>query len=153
MSAPRSRAVTSQNRGYKSPNTPAAFSSCVMFQGIYSRTVGSFFSTVASSTPRTGMTAKQTVEEAVSGHKIVIFSKSYCPYCRRAKNLISTDFANLKDQIYVQEYVPPLIRGFSGNSSQHLGLMNPLTAATSRPIFSRRPGSRPSPTSSSTRST
>jgi len=85
-----------------------------MFHGIYSRTVGSFFSTIASSAPRTAMTAKQTVEEAVAGHKIVIFSKSYCPYCRKAKNLLTSDFANLKDQIYIKEYVSPLLRSFSG---------------------------------------
>ena len=53
------------------------------------------------------MTAKQTVEEAVAGHKIVIFSKSYCPYCKRAKALFTSDFANLKDQIYIKEYASP----------------------------------------------
>jgi len=31
------------------------------------------------------MTAKETVESAVSGNKVVIFSKSYCPYCKKAK--------------------------------------------------------------------
>ena len=51
------------------------------------------------------MTAKQTVENAIAGNKIVIFSKSYCPYCTRAKNLLTSDFAHLKDQIYIKEYV------------------------------------------------
>ena len=87
-------------------------SSCVMFHGIYSRTLGSFFSSIASSSPRTAMSAKQIVDEAVAGHKIVIFSKSYCPYCKRAKNLFNSDFANLKDQIYIKEYAPSLLRSF-----------------------------------------
>ncbi|KAF9654154.1 glutaredoxin [Thelephora ganbajun] len=49
------------------------------------------------------MSAKQTVEDAIAGNKIVIFSKSYCPYCRKAKNLLTSDFAHLKDQIYIKE--------------------------------------------------
>jgi len=88
-------------------------SSCAMFRGIYSRTVGAFFFTVVSPSPRTAMSAKQTVEDAVAGNKIVIFSKTYCPYCRRAKNLLTSDFANLKDQIYIKEYAIPLLRSIS----------------------------------------
>ncbi|KAJ0266460.1 Glutaredoxin-C4 [Hirschfeldia incana] len=29
------------------------------------------------------------VKKTISSHKIVIFSKSYCPYCRRAKSVFS----------------------------------------------------------------
>ncbi|CAN6840414.1 unnamed protein product [Brassica oleracea] len=29
------------------------------------------------------------VHKTISSHKIVIFSKSYCPYCRRAKSVFS----------------------------------------------------------------
>ena len=76
-----------------------------MFHGIYNRTVGAFLSTIASSSPRTAMSAKQTVEDAIAKNKIVIFSKSYCPYCTRAKNVFASDFANLKDQTFIAEYV------------------------------------------------
>ena len=78
-----------------------------MFQGIYSRTVRAFHSSLASS-PRTTMSAtyKQAVDKAIADHKIVIFSKSYCPYCARAKRLLTSEFAHLKDQIYIEEYVP-----------------------------------------------
>lgn len=76
-----------------------------MIQGIYNRTVGAFFSRLSTSSPRTTMSkVKETVENAIADHKIVIFSKSYCPYCQRAKSLLNSDFAHLKSQIYVKEY-------------------------------------------------
>lgn len=79
-----------------------------MLAGLYNRSIGSFFSSLASSSPRTSMSAKQTVEDAIAGNKIVIFSKSYCPYCKRAKNLLTSDFAHIKDQIYIKECAPLL---------------------------------------------
>ncbi|KAL3629765.1 Glutaredoxin-C4 [Castilleja foliolosa] len=39
------------------------------------------------------------VKETISSHSIVIFSKSYCPYCRRAKAV----FQALKQDPYVVE--------------------------------------------------
>ncbi|EGG02949.1 uncharacterized protein MELLADRAFT_49690 [Melampsora larici-populina 98AG31] len=36
------------------------------------------------------MTAQQDVDEAIKTHPIVVYSKSYCPYCRRAKNLLAS---------------------------------------------------------------
>lgn len=54
------------------------------------------------------MSAKQTVEDAIAGNKIVIFSKSYCPYCKRAKSILTSDFSHLKDQIFIRECVPLL---------------------------------------------
>jgi len=48
-------------------------------------------------------TYKQAVDKAIADHKIVIFSKSYCPYCARAKRLLTSEFAHLKDQIYIKE--------------------------------------------------
>ncbi|KAF9786726.1 putative GRX1-glutaredoxin [Thelephora terrestris] len=74
-----------------------------MIQGIYNRTFGAIFSKLATSSPATTMSAKQTVEDAIAAHKIAIFSKSYCPFCTRAKNLINTTFPHLKGQIYVKE--------------------------------------------------
>ncbi|CAN7038109.1 unnamed protein product, partial [Brassica rapa subsp. trilocularis] len=38
----------------------------------------------ASSSPEA-----EFVQKTISSHKIVIFSKSYCPYCRRAKSVFS----------------------------------------------------------------
>ncbi|KAJ4709254.1 Glutaredoxin family protein [Melia azedarach] len=39
------------------------------------------------------------VKKTISSHKIVIFSKSYCPYCRRAKSV----FKELKQSPHVIE--------------------------------------------------
>ncbi|KAI3704529.1 hypothetical protein L1987_74752 [Smallanthus sonchifolius] len=39
------------------------------------------------------------VQTAIYSNKIVIFSKSYCPHCRRAKRV----FSELKEQPYVVE--------------------------------------------------
>ncbi|WFD41130.1 uncharacterized protein MJAP1_004125 [Malassezia japonica] len=36
------------------------------------------------------MAAKQAAEKFISEHAIAIFSKSYCPYCARAKGVISS---------------------------------------------------------------
>ncbi|KZV71032.1 glutaredoxin [Peniophora sp. CONT] len=38
------------------------------------------------------MSVKSRVESTISDNKVVVFSKSYCPYCRRAKSLFSTEF-------------------------------------------------------------
>ncbi|KAG9011273.1 glutaredoxin [Tulasnella sp. JGI-2019a] len=46
------------------------------------------------------MTAKDIVESAISDNQIVIFSKSYCPYCKRAKALFSEQYPDKKTQIY-----------------------------------------------------
>ncbi|KAG9088366.1 Glutaredoxin-1 [Ceratobasidium sp. 370] len=35
------------------------------------------------------MAVKDKVESAITGHKIAVFSKSYCPYCRAAKQGIT----------------------------------------------------------------
>ncbi|WFD28782.1 hypothetical protein MNAN1_003797 [Malassezia nana] len=35
------------------------------------------------------MAAKQIAEKLISDHVIAVFSKSYCPYCKRAKQVIS----------------------------------------------------------------
>ncbi|KAG8919703.1 glutaredoxin, partial [Tulasnella sp. 417] len=36
------------------------------------------------------MAVKEVVEDAIANHKVAIFSKTYCPYCRRAKELIKS---------------------------------------------------------------
>merc|ERR1712093_770176 len=40
--------------------------------------------------PKAAFDASKLVDKAIKDNYIVIFSKSYCPYCKRAKNLIST---------------------------------------------------------------
>jgi len=35
------------------------------------------------------MSAQQITEDTISQHTVAIFSKSYCPYCRRAKATIA----------------------------------------------------------------
>ncbi|GAA5999796.1 hypothetical protein JCM10207_005914 [Rhodosporidiobolus poonsookiae] len=39
--------------------------------------------------PSNNMSAKSAVEAAIEKGTVVVFSKSYCPYCRRAKQLLS----------------------------------------------------------------
>ncbi|QRV80156.1 monothiol glutaredoxin [Ceratobasidium sp. AG-Ba] len=60
------------------------------------------------------MGAKETVDTAVDGHKIAVFSKSYCPYCKAAKKSISElgvddvvifELDNLPDGTQIQEYL------------------------------------------------
>ncbi|KAK0475073.1 glutaredoxin [Armillaria novae-zelandiae] len=38
------------------------------------------------------MSVKNFVEETISSHKIAVFSKSYCPYCRRAKTMFKDNY-------------------------------------------------------------
>ncbi|KAJ3038643.1 Glutaredoxin-1 [Rhizophlyctis rosea] len=42
--------------------------------------------------------AKELVESAIKDNKAVVFSKSYCPYCTKAKRLL--DSLNVKYQLY-----------------------------------------------------
>ncbi|KND05072.1 glutaredoxin [Spizellomyces punctatus DAOM BR117] len=34
--------------------------------------------------------SKELVEKAIKENKVVVFSKSYCPYCKKAKNLLDS---------------------------------------------------------------
>ncbi|WFD21332.1 hypothetical protein MCAP1_003593 [Malassezia caprae] len=36
------------------------------------------------------MAAKQIAEKLISEHVVAVFSKSYCPYCSRAKQVVSS---------------------------------------------------------------
>ncbi|KAI6024347.1 thioredoxin-like protein [Pisolithus marmoratus] len=36
--------------------------------------------------------ARDIVESAITNHRVVIFAKSYCPYCRASKKLLSELF-------------------------------------------------------------
>ncbi|XP_059461019.1 glutaredoxin-C4-like [Corylus avellana] len=59
-------------------------------------TIAASLSWVSSSTPEA---ASAFVKKTISSYKIVIFSKSYCPYCRKAKNV----FKELKQVPHVVE--------------------------------------------------
>ncbi|TVU08409.1 hypothetical protein EJB05_41813 [Eragrostis curvula] len=48
-----------------------------------------------------GSSPKSFVKSTVKAHDVVIFSKSYCPYCRRAKAVFQE--LHLKKQPYVVE--------------------------------------------------
>ncbi|KAL5598790.1 hypothetical protein BROUX41_003877 [Berkeleyomyces rouxiae] len=50
--------------------------------------MGAAFSSASSSTPIDMTAAKEKVQKLVEGHPVVIFSKSYCPYCNASKALI-----------------------------------------------------------------
>ncbi|WOO79214.1 Glutaredoxin-2 [Vanrija pseudolonga] len=60
--------------------------------------VGSFFSTPAV-TPAAMSAAKELVDKAIAENHVVVFSKSYCPYCRRSKATL----ADLTEEIKVFE--------------------------------------------------
>ena len=48
------------------------------------------------------MSAKQLIETAITGHKVAIFSKSYCPYCAAAKKKVA-GLGVPEDQIVIYE--------------------------------------------------
>ena len=39
-----------------------------------------------------GMSAKSFVDGLVKSHKVVVFSKSYCPYCHKVSSIIKISF-------------------------------------------------------------
>ncbi|KAI1793991.1 glutaredoxin [Ganoderma leucocontextum] len=45
------------------------------------------------------MAVKDLVENSISENKIVIFSKTWCPYCKRAKNLLTSKFPEAKTKV------------------------------------------------------
>ncbi|KAF8971895.1 thioredoxin-like protein [Flammula alnicola] len=46
------------------------------------------------------MSVKQFVEDSIANEKIAIFSKTWCPYCKRVKSLFATEFPDVKATIY-----------------------------------------------------
>merc|ERR1712032_122323 len=55
-------------------------------------TIGSALSRAGhhKSTPESKMAAKQIAEKLISEHFVTVFSKTYCPYCKRAKDIINS---------------------------------------------------------------
>jgi len=64
-----------------------------VFSGMFST------SSVSSSNPSPRqlkeMSAKDLVNQTVADNRVVIFSKSYCPYCASAKDLFSAKFPDV----------------------------------------------------------
>ncbi|KAJ3276287.1 Glutaredoxin-1 [Terramyces sp. JEL0728] len=42
------------------------------------------------------MSVKDLVESSIEKESVVVFSKSYCPYCKKAKQILSNKGANAK---------------------------------------------------------
>ncbi|KAF8167225.1 thioredoxin-like protein [Crassisporium funariophilum] len=63
-----------------------------------------FSTTASSSNPSPAqiqrMDTKQFVEATIADNKVAIFSKSYCPYCKRVKELFKTQFPDVKPTVY-----------------------------------------------------
>ncbi|KAJ3301065.1 glutaredoxin [Blyttiomyces sp. JEL0837] len=48
------------------------------------------FSSAAPITVKDMSAAKEIAEQLISSNHVTVFSKSYCPYCRKAKGLLDT---------------------------------------------------------------
>ncbi|KAG6818900.1 hypothetical protein H0H93_000469 [Arthromyces matolae] len=46
------------------------------------------------------MSVKQLVDTAVADNKVAIFSKSWCPYCKKAKALFQDEFPDVETTVY-----------------------------------------------------
>ena len=41
-----------------------------------------------------------TLQNAIAGNTVVVFSKSWCPYCKRAKTLLATEYSGVEPVIF-----------------------------------------------------
>ncbi|KAI0249526.1 thioredoxin-like protein [Lactifluus subvellereus] len=68
-----------------------------LFSALYST------STASSSNPSPRqlkeMAVKDLVNQTIAENKVVIFSKSYCPYCKSAKDLFATRFPDVNVKV------------------------------------------------------
>lgn len=73
----------------------------------FARSMGSSASSIAGTSSSTTMSAKvqQLVESSIESNFIVVFSKSWCSYSRRAKQLISSLDLPKGKTVQVFEYV------------------------------------------------
>ena len=51
-----------------------------------------------------------SLQNAVAGNTVVVFSKSWCPYCKRAKALLATEYPEVEPVVFesVSNVVPCL---------------------------------------------
>ncbi|KAJ3180287.1 thioredoxin reductase [Geranomyces variabilis] len=87
------------------------------------------------------MAAKSTVEDAIKNNKVAVFSKSYCPYCIKAKKLLESlkvSFAAFElDQLEEGSAMQAYLKEKNGQSTvpniyinqQHVGGCDDLHAA------------------------
>ncbi|KAH6662617.1 glutaredoxin-C2 [Plectosphaerella plurivora] len=53
--------------------------------------MSTFFRRLFSSAPPVNMSqAKDTVQKYIDENRVIVFSKSYCPYCRQAKSALDS---------------------------------------------------------------
>lgn len=64
-----------------------------LFSALFSTSAAS--SSNPSSRQLKDMAVKDFVTQTIAENRVVIFSKSYCPYCKRAKDLFATNFPDL----------------------------------------------------------
>jgi len=53
----------------------------------------------SSSSPQKHPNVKKFVEDSIAENRVVIFSKSWCPYCKRVKGLFSDNFPDVKAHV------------------------------------------------------
>ncbi|CAI2382721.1 unnamed protein product [Moneuplotes crassus] len=94
--------------------------------------MGCTFSQDSSGSPSKGM-MKSSVDELIDTNPVMIFSKSYCPFCNKAKQLLSKLNVRYKsielDQVREGTRMQSLLRAKSGQSTvpniyinkQHIG--------------------------------
>ncbi|KAH7923781.1 glutaredoxin [Leucogyrophana mollusca] len=76
-----------------------------LYRAVSSRVNANLFSSSAASSSSPSsyqkkvMAVKDTVETAINGNTITVFSKTWCPYCAKAKKTIAQTFPNLKTEI------------------------------------------------------
>jgi len=54
----------------------------------------------SSSSSQLSMAAKDLIESALNENKVVVFSKSYCPYCHATKSLFNDNFSSVPMKVY-----------------------------------------------------
>ncbi|RDB23114.1 Glutaredoxin-C3 [Hypsizygus marmoreus] len=60
----------------------------------------SFFASLFHNQPAASMSVKELVDSAIAENKIAIFSKSWCPYCKKAKALFAEEFPEVEATIF-----------------------------------------------------
>ncbi|KAH7031787.1 putative GRX1-glutaredoxin [Linnemannia elongata] len=78
--------------------------------------MGSIFSSPTPLTPEMAAAIKTKVDAIIAENAIVVFSKSYCPYCTKAKKLLEKlgakafilELDNIEDGADIQAYLQTL---------------------------------------------
>lgn len=98
---------------------------------------------------------KQQVQSIIDENKVVVFSKSYCPYCRQTKSTLdelNADYKVVELDLLRMFFFLLLPNLLSRHREMHLLTPPQPTEARSRTSSSRSRASAPSPTATSPRS-